>query len=997
MAHTNPSSMNTPLLAHAEMSSSDKGRISPILIPASKFTSGNTSVGVAAADMPALSPKDDLELAVKTIIGTTATDSRSFDISRSFIAYTAGAGAIVGRLRSATDDSESGDGIVPRARSAILSTRFFCTSTKLVQNLASRSISSSPIRASVLEDLEVDAFQFIRPGSSGLGIAVVNNSSNTIEDTSPSVKGPKDKMKTTSAVALSTDARLLAVGESGHQPRIFIYSLAQDSNRRPLAIISEHRFGIKALAFSPCGRFLVSLGTSNDGFLHVWQLNLKEGSVCLHSSNKCISQINDLKWISSNILVTLGIRHVRVWKIDTAYKRGSQGSVCVLVGKNAILGSFSDSAFTSAATVGDNLAVLATEAGELATLQCDGDDSAGNAISQPIFTPRQALGFSVACVDFDAQNYMIWASGERVQSVPLQTFLGQQMTKPAVKKVASADILDYRAMYATGKGQVVVLDKKSEIHSLECAEISDKGNADDSVGDDSGHRFDLDITLCQSHAGTLNGLRKIRENEILTWSSDGTVRAWDYESARELFNYRDPSLGDAELTVSCSCKWDGSNFKNFITGDSYGKVRFYEQQGKEPVSCVHEFQSHIGRVTDFDYCSLGDYELAASCSRDRTIQIFIKQKGGKWGLLQTLLDSHKGTIQRLRFACNGTRLVSCSADRIVQLYRTVYKDSENVPVGFISLRAISLRCAPSDLVVDESKKQFIVAADRQIYVYKLENGDLDRSYRVFDEDSAQLTNICLGSVSGSVYLAGVGSDKCLRLYDHISGHSIASGWGHSIGVSGIAWAASQGIVTSGLDGCIFFWKIQERIASHGFNISTSPGLVGSPTRKILSKAELAKFLPTSRLSPGARSPIAKAIVPSVGSPSTPSTKKSPTNPNTPIINTPTLQSRASGRVMRKGVGISGRVSSPTRDESTGPNLVIDIAQKLQAFRMKYCIKDSFETTDSSALNLLKGELRATLDVLESDSTERAVSEFGNRLVDMVKAQLNRKNEFDESS
>lgn len=994
--------MNTPHLAHADMSVSDKGGISPILIPACKNPGGISSSGIAA-DLTMLSPKDDLELVVKNIIGNTASDSCSFDVCRSYFAYTAGAGAIVGRLgKGSVDDAENlRTSISSPGKPIVKSTRFFCTSTKLVQNLAAKSISSSPIRASVLEDLENDAFQFIRPGSTGLGIAVVNNSTQTIEEP-PVTKGPKDKMKTTCAVTLSSDARLLAVGETGHQPRIFIYSLAQDSNRRPLAIISEHRFGIKALAFSPCGRFLVSLGTSNDGFLHVWQLNLREGSVCLHSSNKCISQISDLKWVSSNLLVTLGVRHVRVWKIDTSYKRGAHGSVCVLPGKNVILGSFSDSVFTSAATVGDNLVVLATEMGELATLQCDGDESASNVISQPIFTPRQALGYSVACVDFDAQNYTIWVCGEKIQSIPLLTFLGQQMTKPAMKRAGAIDSLEYRAMYATGKDQVIVLDKKSEIRFLKHVENAGNGSMDDEEGSNGIDKnladgSNMEITLSQSHTGTLNGVRKIRENEILTWSSDGTVRAWDYESAEELFSHRDRSLGDAELTIACACKWDWAESISFMTGDSYGKVRFYERQGKEATSCVQEFQSHIGRVTDFDYCSVGDYELAASCSRDRTIQIFIRQNGGKWGLLQTLLDSHKGTIQRLRFACNGTRLVSCSADRVVQLYRTVYKDSEKVPVGFISMRAISLRSAPSDMVVDELKKQFVVAADRQIYVHQLENGDLERSYRIFDEDSAQLTNICLGSVSNSVYLAGVSSDKCLRLYDHISGHSIASGWGHSIGVCGIAWVSSRGIVTSGLDGCIFFWKVQEKLATQGLNLSSSPGLSSSPTRKILSKAELARFLPTTRLSPGVRSPVTKATMSSAVSPSTPGAKKSATNPSTPIMNTPTLQGRAGSRVTRKGVGISGRASSPVRDENAGSNSVFDIVQKLQAFRVKYCIKDSAENTDSTALNLLKSELRATLDVLDSNSTELAVNEFGNRVMEMLKARLNQKDEFNDCS
>lgn len=156
----------------------------------------------------------------------------------------------------------------------------------------------------------------------------------------------KDKVNTASCVVASSTA--VAVGETGYLPRVIVYS----KSAQPLAVIQEHQFGVQHLQFSPSGRYLATLGTPNDGYLYIWEIDMdtvanQTGSgVSLHSSNRCISQVNDIQWISDTQLVTVGVRHIRVWTVETGAANNG-----VLAGRNVVLGPQADSTFNCAVKV----------------------------------------------------------------------------------------------------------------------------------------------------------------------------------------------------------------------------------------------------------------------------------------------------------------------------------------------------------------------------------------------------------------------------------------------------------------------------------------------------------------------------------------------------------------------------------------------------------------------------------------------------------------------
>lgn len=153
---------------------------------------------------------------------------------------------------------------------------------------------------------------------------------------SPNSKSSKlMRVNRTSCVTAHPRSHLFASGEEiGYMPRLVLYdSLTTDFLD---SAINVHEFGVNYVKFSPSGNLLASLGSPQDGFLHIWDVS--ERKLTPSCSNKCVSDINDLIWLNDYQLLTIGVRHLKVWTIE--------GNV--LSGRNIVLGSLIDQTFTSA-------------------------------------------------------------------------------------------------------------------------------------------------------------------------------------------------------------------------------------------------------------------------------------------------------------------------------------------------------------------------------------------------------------------------------------------------------------------------------------------------------------------------------------------------------------------------------------------------------------------------------------------------------------------------
>ena len=254
--------------------------------------------------------------------------------------------------------------------------------------------------------------------------------------------------------------------------------------------------------------------------------------------------------------------------------------------------------------------------------------------------------------------------------------------------------------------------------------------------------------------------------------------------------------------------------------------------------------------------------MAASCSRDRTVQLFRKTTDS-WGLVQTF-NEHKASVSGLLFLNDGAFLLSCSGDRTIIVRGSVSKEAtrSSAPI-YVHIRTLMLKSAPVSMVSSSEMTNtlFVSATDRFIHEYDISSGKSIRSFRASDPDSSDavvMDKLILGGQNtgpdGSLILAGVSSkDKSIRIYDS-SGALLGREWGHTEGVTGLALLnhsiygsddASDGkitIISTGADGTIIMWDFTPDPAGQQEN-SMSNGSVTArqPMRKVLSKADLARY------------------------------------------------------------------------------------------------------------------------------------------------------------
>lgn len=116
--------------------------------------------------------------------------------------------------------------------------------------------------------------------------------------------------KPISCLCVSSDGRLLAVGERGHQPGVLVWDTDTST---PLATLSGHRQGVGCLAFSPDSQHLVSVGFRHDRQLILWDWAAARVVTTHRLSNK----VNACCWSDAGaFFVTCGDRHLKFWALE---------------------------------------------------------------------------------------------------------------------------------------------------------------------------------------------------------------------------------------------------------------------------------------------------------------------------------------------------------------------------------------------------------------------------------------------------------------------------------------------------------------------------------------------------------------------------------------------------------------------------------------------------------------------------------------------------------
>ncbi|KAK0872345.1 hypothetical protein LTR91_018037 [Friedmanniomyces endolithicus] len=797
-------------------------------------------------------------LRLSTVIGTTTSTANGFDVdpAKRKFAYTAGAAAVVCSV----------DGELKFQQ------RFF--RARPTSAGAGRDVNGQPLGTPTPGEPRNRAVGHVKEyilGGSPLGAS---------RDWSDSANGKtgtaKDRVKAVTSVALSANGKWLAVGETGYKPRILIFCLAEDAPDTPVFVLSEHTFGVHALRFSPDSKYLASLGTVNDGFLYVWQIDDRTGAAALHASNKCTTFIN----------ITVGLRFVKVWRPDEdagietrradttlspttprlrAENRSSDfgNSILsprhkVLAGKNSLLGEVLDCNFICALPISATEMIVCAESGEICFLDKPGEPPTLSHVTTADWRICSAmldgLGMlHVFGVDDTSSTFVVSDlksgsadSGHRARRKTISPYRQLNETTGTPVAVASMDGLQVR-LYS--RGGVVISRDVSDTSQPSCVRLS--GPADAVAG----------VAALDSEAS--------RGSNFFTYSGKGILQTWDAEGG--LVAQCIVPLQDSEdmygMTNILTAAAPFSNGLLVATGDKLGALSVLDL---ETGSIVTQLRAHSSEIADIRAFQRADQKLLATASRDRTVQLFA-WTDSKLELLQTM-DEHAAAVTSLLATEDGQLLLSCSADRSVVVREAWLQDPNNpASVAYVILRTVTLKSAPTSMCMGADQSTLLVAStDRSITKFNIKSGQTIFAFKCADTDGGEAVSMSkilfAPMLNGNSVIVGISSsDKSVRLYSEL-GALLARDWGHTEGVTGVALLApvrgddevkATRLVTVAADSTIFLWdtspastpSLPQQTLDSTDTIATPKLTVsmGPPLRKVMSYASLTRLRRESSL------------------------------------------------------------------------------------------------------------------------------------------------------
>ncbi|KAJ0124952.1 hypothetical protein J7T55_006295 [Diaporthe amygdali] len=770
----------------------------------------------------------------------------------------------------------------------------------------------------------------------------------------------RERIKAATCVSLSRDGRFLAVGETGYSPRVLIFTLKEGSSSdQPLVSINEHAFGVRAVAWSPDGKFLASLGDPNDGFLFIWKIDPRTGSARLFQQNRCTAQVNGMIWLGSTV-ITFGTRHVKAWKVVDEVQRPPsppkrtltpQEAQKTLIGRNVLLGSLLEASFTCAIPFDETHALLCSDAGDVCVL----DDSSG----QIKLTRAAETGFSVTCCTRRGSVALLGGKDGQFVTLDVKTLNAEAAPTSAPSLAKGESGLSGFAVMGVVQDQLVTIDSERSIEIWEANHLPCKSA-----------QASTPIRLAGQNDPVL-GVQPLTASDemelaFFTWSKAGKVLLWDLDGiVKHSF---DIPVNECHLSNDmdpqnqlCVVKADASG-RIFASGDRAGILRVTDRSTGQQLL---ETKAHSSEITHIAFQSDASKAIVATCGRDRTVQIFQRLSNGSFDLLQTLEFPARVTHLILS---SDDRVITCSQDRNIQVHELVSKQGDADSLAAIYCRSISLKASPVSMVLDsDCRSIFVSSLDRSIGRFELDSGRQMSTFKCTDEnatENAVVDSLVFGQSRGDEIPTVLGisnTDKSVRVYDSQSGVFMDREWGHTESINGVT-LVDNGEATRKVVSAFFFGRpaITAQITSSS-KISTKHIL-------ILSQDTDQSGEPPSPESPATSRLTRRPSLPALGA--TPSH--------------PTARKKSSAISLRSSYGAG---SLQTATEQT--------CRQLRTYRSKL---SSAEPISFEMMSELENELRLTATALgdrvsrDKQSVSESVlsgllDQYSERLVSMLDERL----------
>lgn len=633
----------------------------------------------------------------------------------------------------------------------------------------------------------------------------------------------KDKVRSISCIALAPNGKVLAIGETGYLPRILLFSLAPDSTGQPFAVIYEHSFGVKHIAFSPDLKHFCSLGLLLDGFLHVWKYT---GShVLLRAGNKCSSVVHDLLWHASEggQIVTLGLRFLKVW----TFEADGTTKTAVLKGRNVVLGQHLDCNLFEAVTINSDEIAIAGQ-NYLFVLSLDSLK----------LSPVVAGNFCGLLVDHDNQILYLFNQQAKLQELQLDGLETLEVsTSMPISPTRATQLLSKLAIQEGNAGPVV----KSHNLSVDALLLLDDDEEIKILNKKSKEETSVVIPVT-THIG---GMKRASSGIPIIFSKDGKIMKLEGSDTKLLTSF---TLATSDHTTNELTAVDHYENTLFL-GDKFGQL-FVVDISQKPYTVDYQSKAHSSTINDIAYFKVGSHELLCSISRDRMIQIF-RKADGKWDLMRTL-PTHTANLLAVEF--KDLQLFVCSADRSISIHEIAEVDTNGVePIEVYQKKILSLKNTPTSMAISD-KELVLSTNDRSLFVYDAHTLELKRTLKLYNEktnDSLSIDNFAL-LTNNTIVVSS--ADRALRTFNLTTGKFLSIGYGHSESILGMFQDGSV-LYSVGSDGCLFTWSLEARGDSPTAPDETETSFVNTDVENSPLMAKVArKIMPAMQLPNNSHSP-----------------------------------------------------------------------------------------------------------------------------------------------
>ncbi|XP_054743438.1 uncharacterized protein LOC129248047 isoform X4 [Anastrepha obliqua] len=695
--------------------------------------------------------------------------------------------------------------------------------------------------------------------------------------------------KAFTSVAFSRCGRYVATGECGINPAIKVWELDSPNGNlehttggNVVAEFFDHKYAVTCVAFSPTGKYLVSIGSQHDMIVNVfdWKSNQKM------ASNKISSKVSALSFAEDgSYFVTVGNRHVKYWYMEGGRRYKDP---IPLMGRSAILGDLRDNDFCAVACGKDETkdrTYAITRQGHLVEF------SSRRLLDKWV----QCRTTSANCLTVNARFILVGCAEaiirifnattlEYVTTLPRTHYLGVDvaqgihinhiMTVPPHAKYPDCVAM----VYDEQRSKVSCVYNDHSLYIWDMRDIKRVGKS---------HSFLYHSTCIWGVETVPYNLERdvsdtLPEESFVTCSSDDTIRVWGLDGCTNTENYRKNIYSKELLKImyiddemnfikdqdlagdkNSNTAYDGRNgvrcirispeLQHLASGDRCGNIRIYNLANTKIIMTI---EAHESEVLCLEYSNEKiERKLLASASRDRLIHVFDVSQD--YLLLQTL-DDHSSSITSIKFVGSGLnfQMISCGADKSI-MFRTFQ--------GNIFLRGTNTsgKTTLYDMEVDSNAKHILTACqDRNIRVYGTQNAKHTKTFKGSHSDEGSLIKLSLDP--SGIYVATSCTDKTLAVYDYYSNECMARMYGHSELVTGLKFTNDcRHLISASGDGCIFVWQVphdmivtmqarlsQQRLRSGHAPLPPRPGsiiatpegiIIESPTHEIDELATPQKF------------------------------------------------------------------------------------------------------------------------------------------------------------